>query len=161
MIRNKISSDINDLDNLNKIYSWIPNKDTIRPTESEIIKKKEILNIIEKEWLSLKDYILHTIFDQNYEIKNNYKFIKLNTSLEWIFCPSNFRYNIIDKANHYILWNSNQNFYYDFDDDLINKIIITNLQKKLNHNNFNFAWYKNPKPTILEFYHIQVFWIEY
>jgi hypothetical protein len=40
----------------------------------------------------------------------------------------------------------------------INKIITKNLQNITGSDNFDFAWYKNPKPTIKEFFHVQVFW---
>jgi hypothetical protein len=158
MIRSKISSDKDDLDKLCVKYNWLPNSETIRPKPEDFIKKKEILNTIEKEWLSLKDYILHTIFNSDYVQKNGLKFVNSIPS-EWIFAPSTFKYNLCENSNHYILWNSTKNFYEEFPDYLINDYIVKELKNLLNHNNFDFAWYKNPKPTVIDFYHIQIFWI--
>lgn len=154
-----INSDKDNLNNLHKIYNFLPNSDTIRPSPEDLIKKREILNIIDKEWLSLKDYILHNVFNLEYIQKNGLKFVPNKSSIqEWIFEPSTFKYNL-NNSNHYILWNSDKKFYEDFQEDFINNFIEKELRNLLNHNNFNFAWYKNPKPTVLDFYHVQVFWI--
>lgn len=32
------------------------------------------------------------------------------------------------------------------------------LQLRLGHGNFEFVWYLNPKMTIPDVYHVQVFW---
>ena len=155
-----INPDKDNLDNLYLTYNWLPNSETIRPNSDDLIKKIEILNIIDKEWLSLKDYILHTIFNLDHVQKNGLKFISHMSNIqEWIFEPSVFKYNLSENSNHYILWNSTKKFYEDFSDNTINNYIEKELKKLLNHNNFNFAWYKNPKPTVVDFYHVQVFWI--
>lgn len=161
MLRCKILSNKDNLDKLNAMYKWLPNNETIRPNPKDLLKKKELTSMIEKEWLSLRDYVLHTIFQLDFIKRAGLKFvINTESTKKWIFSPSLFRYNLIESANHYILWNYEKKFYDDFPDEIINEIIEKELKQKLNHNNFNFAWYKNPKPTIIDFYHVQVFWIE-
>ena len=50
-------------------------------------------------------------------------------------------------------------FNYDYDIDIINKVIENHLSyHTILGDPFQFVWYKNPKPTIPEFYHVQVFW---
>ena len=160
MLRCKINSDKENLDKLNKIYNWLPNSQSIRPNLNDLNKKKEILISIDKEWLSLKDYILHKIFGLDYVKKNGLNFVVDNVHIkEWIFLESTFKYNLCEDSNHFILWNSCKKFYDDFPDEFINAFIESELLNKLKHNNFDFAWYKNPKPTVVDFYHIQVFWI--
>ena len=78
-----------------------------------------------------------------------------------------FRYNIIPESNHWVLWYLEKDFSFDFPDELINQIINEQIKFVLGlcsdsnlDSNFQFAWYKNPNPTIPEFYHVQVFWIK-
>ena len=46
-------------------------------------------------------------------------------------------------------------------DQTINEIISMNLLKITKSSDFDFVWYKNPKPSITNFFHVQVFWITY
>jgi hypothetical protein len=159
MIRNKISSDVKDLNELNKQYSWLPNEIMVRPSSDERIKKEILIYQINKEWLSTKDYILHSIFGKNYQNMNGIKFVSEQANLlEWVFQPCIFRYNLEENSNHYILWNSKFKFNENIDDNLINEILKIEINKIIGHNNFDFAWYKNPKPSVMEFFHLQVFW---
>ena len=161
MIRNKILSDINSLNQLNKIYNWLPNETMVRPTPEDLQKKNTLISLINREWLSTKDYILHNIFGKEYQEVNGIKFVKdLDNLKEWVFLPSLFRYNLENHSNHYILWNSKFKFIDDIDDEIINEILEKELVKLLNHDEFDFAWYKNPKPSVPEFYHLQVFFTQ-
>ena len=64
-----------------------------------------------------------------------------------------------DETNHWILWNSTKDFNYDYEFDIINKVIENYLTcHTIIGTPFQFAWYKDPKTTISEFYHVQVFW---
>ena len=149
MLRRKISSNITDLNKLNKTYKWIPNEFTIRPDYQTLEYKKNFSKQILEKWSSLNEYIYHEVFQAN---PNN----------TWVFQPSIFRYNIPYTANHYVLWNIEHNLYDNIDDEIINNKIIDELNKLFgtsNDNIYDFAWYKNPKPTVPEYYHVQVFWI--
>jgi hypothetical protein len=163
MIRNIISSELNNLDILNIKFNWIPNSKQIRPDEKTLTEKNKELDIIELEWNSLKDYILHTVFDKNYVYQSNKKFVLDDVICDnYKFTPSSFRYNLDHKSNHYILWlpkftmnlNINESFIL-----YINKILNKEIYKLLNHYNFDFAYYINPKPSIIDYFHVQVFWI--
>jgi hypothetical protein len=167
MLRNKIDSSLSNLDALNQIYPWIPNSITIRPSPLDIQRKKQFLLKIQFEWKSYRDYICYKIFQQRYYIDsedNGYKkFVRpeyFKSKPEWSFQPSMFRYNLIPESNHWVLWNSEHDFDYDYPDEIINEIITKRLFCHLELGvPFQFVWYKNPKPTIPEFYHVQVFWI--
>ncbi len=161
MIRNQIDSSITNLNELHKTHSWLPNETTIRPTPENINFKNILISKINTEWLSTKDYILHTIFGLKYNDENKIKFIKdIDNIKEWVFSPSIFRYNLEKNANHYVLWNSKYKFSDDIDNEIINNTIILYLGDIIGNDNFDFAWYKNPKPTVPEIYHLQVFWKE-
>lgn len=163
-IKNRINSDLDSLDCLNALYNWIPNRHSIRPTPEQIQIKLEKIQEIESEWESFFDFVLHNVFEQNYTI--NYtgkKFIQTydkSTLASWVFKPSDFKYQLSDNSNHFILWSSEFNIGYDFDDLIINNIISNKIKEMIGDSDFDFAWYKNPKPSIPEFYHVQVFWIQ-
>jgi len=164
MLQTIISSDLDKLDELNKKYPWIPNSNSIRP-KKEIIEKKILLSeYIHIKWRSYTDYIYHEIFHEKYYIDKNEKnyvdIMNLKNNIPWSFQESKFAYDINPITNHWILWNSEKIFSYNFPTNYINKIILDNLKIILGDiSNCQFVWYKNPKPTILEFYHVQVFWI--
>ena len=169
MLRNRIACDLKNLDDLNKIYPWIPNSISIRPKPIDIEKKKILSMEIQSDWNTYSDYILHVIFGYKYYV-NDYgkKITPINNfspscnQNKWVFAPSMFRYNIIPESNHWILWCLEKDFSFDFPDELINQIIEEKIKFVLDlesNIDFQFAWYKNPKPTIPEFYHVQVFWI--
>jgi len=166
MLRNKIGSELEILDKLSEIYHWIPNSKSIRPSLQIIEKKKNLNKNIELNWKSKKDYIIHTIFGEEYYVdeETGYKFVHskhFKSYYKWFFKPSIFPYNLeCRETNHWILWNSEKDFNYDFPEEEINEIIKRHLfyQTQIGAP-FEFVWYKNPKPTINDFFHIQVFWI--
>lgn len=168
MLRNRVDSDSEILDKLNKLYPWIPNSKSIRPSPQIIEKKKHLIQQIELNWKSPKDYIIHTIFGEKYYVDeefDNKKFVPSknfkSNNYKWFFQPSIFPYNLECKeTNHWVLWNSEKNFDFDFPEEEINEIIKRHLFYHTQiGTSFEFVWYKNPKPTIKDFYHIQVFWI--
>lgn len=139
MLKGKISSDITSLNELSKLYPWIPNETSIRPSPEVMIKKCMVNQHIQRDWPSLKAYIEQTIFQNK---------------TGWIFEECMFPYSV--KGKHYILWNTNFPFtieptlIQDFDEEVINEVLKGYIKG-------DFVWYKNPKPTVLEFYHVQVF----
>ena len=142
----KISSKIEKLNELSQIYSWIPNENSIRP-ESNEDKKKYLANLILK-YGDINKGILYDIFEE--ENLENAKPSKK-------FKENRFKYNI--NGNHYVMW------YLKYDtrtltEDVINFDIYCNIYQILGNTNFNFAWYKNPKMTIPDIFHVQVFWID-
>jgi hypothetical protein len=159
MIRNRISSDIQDLNELHKKYWWIPDETMIRPTPKILEDKRHFSNYILHNWMSFRDFILDTHFKYPVDVEDGQLYIlnKVEKS-EWNFTRSIFPYNLSENVNHYVLWNSYYDYSADFDDLTINTIIKDTLESMLG-TDFDFAWYKNPKPSIPELYHVQVFWI--
>jgi hypothetical protein len=159
-MRGRISSDIADLNTLHKTYPWIPDETMIRPSPDLVKQKLEIIHMIDTTWKSLKDYILCSVFavpfDENE--KGIHYATTYDTSHVWMFSPALFRYNLPVTASHFILWNSKHDFYHDFDDATINDKINEYLDGLVGSYKYKFAWYKNPKPSVIDFYHVQVFW---
>ena len=124
-------------------------------------EKRAFSTYILNNWMSFRDFILDTHFKFPIDIEDGHKFVSgsIKTS-EWNFQQSLFPYSLPEGVRHYILWNSFHDYFKDFDDSRINNIIKETLEHMVGSDNFDFAWYKNPKPSIPELFHVQVFWIQ-
>eukprot|EP00386_Alphamonas_edax_P002500 GDKI01007462.1.p1 GENE.GDKI01007462.1~~GDKI01007462.1.p1 ORF type:complete len:246 (+),score=14.98 GDKI01007462.1:83-820(+) len=144
-IRHRISSHIEDLNRLSEMYVWVPNEHMIRPTEADLAYKYEVHCRIQAEWPSMREYV--------------WKCILKETQEEWVFCPSMFRYRIPPEAHHYVLWNTNRPFDSDtnLDDSTVNGVLNAYFESK--NVSVDYVWYKNPKPSVEDYWHVQVFWI--
>ena len=152
----RISSRLEDLDKTSQVHPWIPNAKAVRPKPEEKSEKERQIAEILKTWKSLKDYIFYKIFKTPVTEKDGIKEAVSETIVdEWTFQPSLFKYELPSYANHYILWNSKHDFQYDF----VDEIITNKIKTYLGEGEFDFAWYKNPKPSVVDFYHVQVFWV--
>jgi hypothetical protein len=139
MLRSKISSDPAILEVLSARRPWIPNAQTMRPTPEDLAKKMAWMAL--QPPYQLKQYLLDTLFKGDV----------------WAFSPAMFRYNTT--GEHYILWNSEEDYFYEYDDDIIDTMIKELLTHIVgNSSTFDYAWYKNPKPSVPELYHVHVFW---
>jgi hypothetical protein len=160
MLRCKISSDIQDLNELHKWYNWIPGENMIRPSPKVLEDKRQFSNYVLHNWMSFRDFILDTHFKYPVDIEDNHLYIRNEVKKsEWNFQKSLFPYDLPPDVNHYVLWNSLYDYFNDFDESVINTIIKDTLESMIGTDKFDFAWYKNPKPSIPELWHCQVFWV--
>ena len=137
MIRNKIQSDVETLNTLSAVYPWIPNERTMRPTPEDLSAKA---SFAPPEGLT--KYLLDSLKWED----------------DWAFAPAMFRYTTA--GNHSILWNKGVHMATEIPDARINDQVLKNLEAIVgNSGTFDYAWYKNPKPSILDIWHVQVFWI--
>ena len=160
MIRGQISPNLNELNEFHKLYSWIPNENMIRPNEKDLELKLEFSKYALTRWQSYKDFILHYFFKCPFIIQNNKFVVFEQIRNEWSFTKSIFRYNLPKNVEHYILWNSFNDMNATFTNETINLLIEKYLKKIVGADTFDFAWYYNPKPTVFELWHVQVFWIK-
>lgn len=154
-----MSSDQETLSALYQSYGWIPNSDTIRPLPAVIELKNATLLEIEEKWFSLKDYILFKVFSMEYDqIAGRCVVMKAQQAgLIKVFQPNEFPYNI-DCGNHWVMWYNTDLSPYG--DDAINADIDVAICKHLNGaSNYDFVWYENPKMSVPDFFHVQVFWV--
>jgi len=140
MLQRQIDSSLVELDRLASIYPWLPNSETCRPDYNTQIEKNALISI------TYPADIIKLIFED-----------KLTG---WVFKPTRFRYNLPNQTYHWILWNSYYTMDWKPDSQEVNEIICTLLHEHLGNDKFDFAWYVNPKPTVTQFYHVQVFWIQ-
>ena len=61
-INTKIHNSLESLNAYNKIYPWIPNENQIRPTDMILTFKNILMNKINREYNSTRDYILMNLF---------------------------------------------------------------------------------------------------
>ena len=62
-INTKINSSLDSLNAYHELYKWIPNEFQIRPTEMIITFKNILMDKINKEYNSTRDYILMNMFN--------------------------------------------------------------------------------------------------
>ncbi len=156
-INKGISSDLNTLAKYNKKYSWVPGPDNIRPNDATMRAKNELLNSIQEFYLDIADYIFNEIFKYPVIFIDGKLKAVNNEYLDYKFVKNKFPYNLPKHVNHYILWYNRQD---NISDSLINENINDSLKAILNHDNYKYVWYENPKMNIPGIYHLQVFWIE-
>ena len=154
----KVSSNIDDLEKLNNKYGWIPGKNNIRPNNDVINNKNNKLENAYYFYNTRLDYILDVVFKFKMKLNSDGKleYYCKNIPEKKIFRKNDFPYDLPIGTNHYIMW-----YTYNIDDEnQINNDIFESLKKELENENFEFIWYENPKMTIPEIYHVQVFWIK-
>ena len=157
-INNKINPCYSNLDMLNSNYEWIPSSENIRPNE-DIINKKAVdngtYNII---YSTNIDQVLIRYFNIKKKInRNDNKFesvIPITNLKKKIFIPNEYPYDVPKGTNHYVMWYT----YDNISDEIVTSDISSELNNILNHSNFEFVWYENPKMTVPEIFHVQVFW---
>lgn len=107
MLRRRIPSDIQHLNELNRTYKFVPNEFTCRPRPDIRAIKDETLVEIEEKWASMEDFVLFRIFGKKFDWCDG-KFVVKDRTLPAdlrLFRPNEFPYNI-DEGNHWIMWYS-------------------------------------------------------
>ena len=154
----KISPDLKVLNNYNILYNWIPNENQIRPSDMNIFIKNILKTKIDLEYNSTRDYILTNLFNfKYYLLDGKYKALEKDTKLHK-FEVSRFKYKLNKKTFHYIMWyNCNKE---NLTDKEIDQDIRRGIYNLLKTDEYEYVWYENPKMTISDVYHLQVFFIK-
>ena len=122
--------------------------------------KEQLLDKINEEYNSNRDYILINIFNYTF-IKNKDKKYQVQNDDNihlYKFEVCRFRYDIYPDTFHYIMWYTCDKKY--LSDREVNKDIRNSIYNIIKSDKFQYVWYENPKMTIEDVYHIQVFWIK-
>ena len=152
----QIDPDLENLDNLNKIYKWIPNSKQVRPSDQLKEKKDLDYQNIERFYNTVIDYLYDVIFNFPTKFNSEGKLTTLNSDqFIKIFRPNDYPYQLNDNSNHYVMWYNCQNKPYSYDQ--INLDIQEELSKLAN--NYQYVWYENPIMSVPEIYHVQVFFV--
>ena len=182
-MRQRISSDIDEMEALHLQHGWIPGAASIRPTTDIMETKRNYISNMLTRYESLEDFILHRMFGLRAVVKGGWESSKLHVSEEEIstaafnksdrhecrLMPNLFSYQVPVGTNHYVMWfllrgneSHNAPCQSPISDEEINSSIEEALQRQLGSKtaDFSFVWYPNPKPTIPSkaLFHVQVFW---
>lgn len=156
VFKDKIGNNAEELDRLHVLHSWIPNSAQCRPKRHIKLQKQQILTVISYEWESVDDYLKSEIWGLpivTNPISGKKESKLIPKQIKLVKCP--FPYDLNDNGLHYTLW-----FPWE-ENNMADNIITSTIEQKLGElfpgQNFEFAWYENPKMTFPHFYHVQVF----
>ena len=161
-LASKISSDYEDLDIIHETYKFVPNRDGVRPSEEAKIEKAKKLEEITQRWKDFTDFIYSSVFglphielpDGKRTVANRHK-DRLDRKL-FVFQKQMFPY-LIEEGQHFVMWYATR--LQEKTDEAITADIEMELRKiTRSEDAFQFGWYINPKMTVPEFFHVQVFW---
>jgi hypothetical protein len=182
LLRKKISSEIDALALLNRSHPWVPGAENIRPTQKTRQVKQKTLESIGKDYASESDFLLEQVFDivltREADGKLHAgrdcasKLVKAGCVLK----PNVFPYDLPHGTRHWVMWYP---VCFNLDvlgpigadltswlraepsDDAISADIEQELRRELEHELFDFVWYLNPKQSVPNIFHVQVFWISW
>ena len=154
VLRGKVSSDVKTLIALRRRgFDWIPGEDNIRPTPETREKKVKWLESVMSKYVGRRDFVLHDLF--RCETRRNEKGLMLvdEASLKRVgkkkkLYPNMFPYDLPSGTIHYVMWYT----WTRPEDSEITSDIANALGKDA-----DFVWYENPKMSIPEIFHVQVF----
>eukprot|EP00854_Cymbomonas_tetramitiformis_P004531 gene4531-5552_t len=178
----RIPSDKKILRSLSKIFGWIPSDENIRPSPETLVAKEKATSRFKYQYVTEADHILHTILrlDVTHEkdpltgrrigtMKTARRFDDNGTRIDKRrFYRNEFPYSLPSGTNHYIMWYNltqqqlteeeiNSDIFQGIENELIasEEVVERIVQRKAS---FEFVWYLNPKMTIPDIFHVQVFW---
>ena len=155
-MQGRVPSNFDELDVLSEVYEFLPNSTTCRPSPEQISLKQNTLTVLEKEWVTVYDYICAVVFGCQtwYTVDGRRQSTRSITGLKR-FQPSLFPYQI-RSGYHYVMW-------YGSSDKPSEQSITQDISNSIKEiigpeAPFSFGWYENPKMSVPEVCHYQVFW---
>lgn len=185
LLRRRVDSALDSLDALAVQTGWTPGRDAIRPTAESIAHKSQLLRNASSRYASVRDYVLHRIFrmsvasksfldqtlfcneDTVNEARRSGEERQTNARMRrTAFVENLFPYDSLPEGtNHWVMWflldrDENETKHHISDEETNATIEKELLQHLDGANDFEFVWYRNPKPSVLDgvTYHVQVFW---
>jgi len=158
-LRCRISSSLDSLNELHENFPFISDEYQIRPSDATLKRKESAMRDIEDNWESAQDYIISTIFFKPSSVDPfSNKLVADIKSIDGLikFEKNEFPYQL-QKGWHYVLWFGPSPNGVPSEED-INTHITRSLEELTNRDDFDFAWYENPKMSFPSVYHVQVFW---
>lgn len=177
-VNTKVDSCKENLAKLNVDYKWIPGENDVRPTPegtnlanapvltifSEIQRKHYHMAYIRQTFATEADFVLKmTLGLPSKRVKGLHVVNRTDLPRKKVFQENMFPYQVCllkllrltpqTQGKHYIMW-----YTYTPPDEEITKDIDEAIQEIVGHANYKFVWYVNPKMTIPEVFHVQVFW---
>lgn len=156
--RGRIDAKKENLQILHEQFPWIPGQESIRPNPHQLEAKHASQREIDTLFESYLDFVLIEIFGfpvvagghRRKADCSNHAALPLT-----VFKPNKFPYAVPEGTNHYIWWTRESMFQTPQRVTRCIEAALQDLQPNAVH---NIVWYENPKMTIPEVYHVQVFW---
>ena len=166
MLKCRINPSMENLTKLHATYPWIPSGSNVRPSANVLTQKAMDMSRVMYFYESLRDYLLEEIFNVRTEINENGKcFVKLIPAdffeFDCILRENKYPYQVSDNATHYVLWYPMFSREDTLSDSQITRDVTRHLEEKIISTggtlDFDFVWYVNPKMTVKDLFHVQVF----
>lgn len=147
------------LDVLHAHFPWVPNRHMIRPTEHVLMQKHLFLDRISTLYASWADSILDQVFMcPTMKRDGDCKLVARpgSSATRRQFERQRFPYALPEGTRHYVMWYMNTQG--TPTEHEVSSHIQIDIRNRIGHSRFEFVWYENPKMTIQDIYHVQVFW---
>lgn len=169
----EIPSDLASLDQLHGRFPWLPNSHMVRPKDEILAQKRAYMEVVHRSYRDIGDRVLQDIF--GYDCAPNDDGI-LQALVPYQDVPQirlarhKFPYDIPAGTNHSVLWFTAEG------SSLFSKDITEHVRREIRQaivderfdsstgsaarmpSSFEFCWYENPRMTVPQVYHVQVFW---
>mmetsp|Transcript_16439 Transcript_16439/g.46349 ORF Transcript_16439/g.46349 Transcript_16439/m.46349 type:complete len:189 (-) Transcript_16439:4675-5241(-) len=159
--RCQVPSNVFLLSHISERNPWIPGRDNVRPKPEVRSQKEAYLEEVAKEYVTESDYVWNLLFGVPLVHgedgrKRACPDALRNLEKTRLFRANDYPYDLHPSTTHSVLW-------YSYAPPELNSESITThveaeLTTVLNHSDFEFVWYENPKMSISGVYHVQVFW---
>eukprot|EP00727_Mastigamoeba_balamuthi_P006700 m51a1_g2650 hypothetical protein (176) ;mRNA; r:622415-622942 len=168
MINTRVSAEPRDLQALHELYAWVPGAESIRPSPDTRASKEQYMHNVRQHYASESDYALQTVFGIAPDTAPDGRlYVASRESLPALrrFDRNMFPYCVPAGTRHWTLWYTRRP---DSGADggggeealsrAVTRDIAEELALRFGEGACEFVWYENPKMTIPDLYHVQVFW---
>lgn len=157
-LRGRVPSDLLRLSQLHTVYDWLPSECDIRPTEAILAVKHARISEVLARWASFADYVRVVVFglaDSGAGADGKHRSVGGDGDVAGLirFVPNEFPYHV---PRHWVMW-------YGCRVDAapgegtVTADISAAVDTTPELAGKQFAWYVNPKMTVPEYFHVQVF----
>lgn len=147
-LRGRVSSHVDDLDELHHTHPWVPGRTQIRPNEETRARKAAFLTNIQQRYHSPRHMLLHRIFQLPTSPHPTSRQLWVSPEnvgeATYRLTENRFPYDVSPMTEHLVLWVllSSDQPRSAFTDERITEIVSNSLG-----DDCEFVWYSNPKPT--------------
>lgn len=157
-LQGRISSALTDLTQLHLTHPWVPGAEDVRPTPDVLARKADTLATLTRDWLTFSDYIRVHVFGQAVmeagDGSGRLCSVGEDSALAGavVFAPNEFPYAV---PRHWVLWYGPREG--EVGEAQITADVAAQMASRPELAGRDFAWYVNPKMTVPEYFHVQVF----
>ena len=146
LLRCRISPDLDLLEAVHVTFSWVPGRESIRPSPATMALKREAM-VATRGRFDVNAWSKKFFGQPWADVLSGRGSIR-----PYHFAPNMFPYAVPEGTKHYILWLPSTTA---MDDESVNLFLDEAVTRE---GGSDYVWYYNPKPTIFEIWHVQVFW---